>query len=112
LAGFCPIDQIAQILLGPFGLVPQLQRYYSDAPTSCRSSRLASFSLRVSIPVRRGPCSLSTLAPRCLHGAKGFGFRLPFRIIRRETAGSPRFLGNPCTLALLFDPGRPRASRR
>jgi len=62
--------------------------------------------------VRRGSCSLSTLAPRCLPGAKGFEFRLPFRIIRRETAGSPRFLGNPCTLALLFDPGRPSASRR
>ncbi len=68
--------------------------------------------MKIRLTVRRRLCSLSTLALRCLHGAKGFGFRVPFRIIRRETAGSPRFLRNPCTLALLFDPDRPRASRR
>ncbi len=33
-------------------------------------------------------------------------------VLRKETAGSPRFPGNPCTLALLYDPGRPAVSRR
>lgn len=55
-------------------------------------------------------------SPAVLRAApRGPGFVCPVTlpgVLRKETAGSPRFPGNPCTLALLYDPGRPAVSRR
>lgn len=88
--------------------VPALLRYYQGAATSRRPSRLASFSFawrchRCVLLIRsRGFAERPARGP----GLFWFGQPMP-SCVPMETAGSPKFLGNPnCTFAGLFDPGR------
>ena len=89
---------------GPLGRVPRPHRYYQPTPTSRPPSRLASFpslgtttasppSLPRSRTIPRGPGPLLSRRPR--------------RLIPVEKTRPPRFLGDPCVHAPLFDPGGP-----
>lgn len=92
------LDQICRPTLrfppqGPPGRVPLLQWYYQSATTSCRPSR------RTSLP-SFGGTSAST---RCVRSsaderaAEAWSWRpgVSGREVVEETAGSPKFLGNP-----------------
>ena len=78
---------------GPPGRVPLLQRYYQSATTSCRPSR------RTSLPSFGGTSvALVLFAPRRTSAPSRPGVGNPVvsdRDVAEETAGSPKFLGNP-----------------
>src|SRR5205814_1500986 len=75
------------------GAVRQLHRYYQDAMTSCRLSR------RASLPSLGGTSvALVQFAPRRTSAPPrpGVGHPVaPSGNVAEETAGSPKFLGNP-----------------
>ena len=89
---------------GPLGRVPRPHRYYPPTPTSRLPSRLTSFpSLRATTA---SPSSLPrdrTLPP----GPGPLLSRRPHRPSTVEKTRPPRFLGDPCVHATLFDPGGP-----
>src|SRR5262245_32560836 len=84
---------------GPPGRVPPLRRYYQGATTPCRPSR------RTSLP-SFGGTSASTRSFRsspdeCAAKAWSWSPGVSGRDLAEETAGSPRFLGNPeCPFAM------------
>ncbi len=93
---------------GPGGPVPALRRYYQGATTSCRCSR------RTSLPSLGGTtwcvlCFAPTAQERNSGGPGVLAVRRPPRRRVRpvDTAGSPKFLGNPdCFYARFCDSGR------
>ena len=78
---------------GPPGRVPQLQRYYQGATTSCRPSR------RTSLPSLGGTSaftrSFRSPADECAAEAWSWSPGISGRDFAEETTGSPKFLGNP-----------------
>ena len=63
--------------------------------------------------LRSGVPPIAPFAPRSRGAAPGPGPllpRRPGRLLAVETGRSPKFLGDPCLHALLFDPGGPLAS--
>ena len=102
------IRRLASLHAVRAGPVSTLRRYYQGATTSCRPSH------RASLPSLGGTtrCVLS-FAPttsRRNHGGPGvIGYGDPHGRRKNpvETAGSPKFLGNPdCFCARFFDSGR------
>jgi hypothetical protein len=91
------------------GALPLVLRYYEGAVTSCLPSRRASQSFAGRYH-RVHP--LYSLSPGQMRPGKP-GLLRPVVLTGNptmETTGSPTFLRNPCTYALLFDPGRTCAS--
>jgi len=86
----------------PGGQVPRGQRSYWLTKTAPPPSR------RASLPSLGGtlPCVLvRSHRADTDRQAWAFVLRCPNRIARKERRSSPRFLGDPCAHALLFDPG-------
>lgn len=87
--------------------VPRLQRYYQDAPTPDRSSRLAS----VRVARRYHALLAADFVSPLVAASETRGLELLIRYSGRnsavETIGPPKFLGNPdIHLLRFFDPGR------
>jgi len=75
------------------GTVRQLPQYYQGAMTSCRPSR------RASLPSLGGASAFTrwfrSWADECAAQAWSWSPGISSRGIAKETAGSPKFLGNP-----------------
>ncbi len=94
---------------GPLGRVPRARRYYQPTPTTQPPSR------RTSLPSLGATLSLVLFAPGGWTTANGPGQllpRRPHRVPDKERLSPPRFLGDPCVHAVLFDPGGAHAPGR
>ena len=87
------IRRLASLHWLRLGPVRPLRRYYQDATTSCRPSRRTSFpSLGgTSVPL----VVFAPLADECTAEAWSWLPGISSRDVSEETAGSPKFLGNP-----------------
>ena len=100
------IRSAASHLPGPLRRVPRPHRYYQPTPNSRPPSRITSFPSLSTTTVS------PSFAPSGLDVSQGPGPllpRRPRRLITVEKTRPPRFLGDPCVHAPLFDPGEPPA---
>jgi len=105
-AGLSPASAAASLAalppVGPLGRVPHVPRYCWPTPTAHPPSR------RTSLPSLGGTLPAILFAPNGRIGSDGPGPllpRRPRRLLGKEPMSPPRFLGDPCVHALLFDPG-------
>ena len=89
---------------GPLGRVPRPHRYYQPTPTSRPPSRVTSFP---SLSATTAPPSSLPRSRTIPRGPGPLLSRRPRRLSSVEKTRYPRFLGDPCVHAPLFDPGGP-----
>ena len=89
---------------GPLGRVPRPHRYYQPTPTSRPPSRVTSFP---SLSATTAPPSSLPRSRTIPRGPGPLLSRRPRRLTTVEKTRYPRFLGDPCVHAPLFDPGGP-----